>query len=377
MKKSVSRPKYRQYLRVAILLAVVVAAALLASNLLNKPADNTVSAPIKEITKTVEKLQINTLETKTLEVLAKATGLPAFATQDGLTISLAPGKNDAGTYNFVVKTEDQEITYEVTATHKAIDAESLKAEINKILGNKQSSFGVLVRDLNNKANEVQINPLVQFYPGSIAKMPVVVLTLLDIDAGKISFDDTYAVQAQYKFSTSDSIGRLANGTKVKVRELIEKTIHESNNTAMYHLRGLLGGIDEVERREKSDLNLYNFNDAPHHIVAPLEVGQLYEQLYRGTLLSKANSEYLIDLMKNTLPSMREGIPKGINDSSLQIANKVGFLNSLGKVSYGDSAIVFGKKTDYILVIVDKNIAWNEALDKIHKISKLVQSRMDI
>jgi hypothetical protein len=340
----------------------------------NKPKSDPVpeiSGPIEQTTLPAAALSVVAGETKQLTLAIQPESapqnLPGFLKLTGNILEAKPGKYDAGEHKLTFAAAGRQQDATVTVTRAAIDWAALGNEVKALLGSKQKNYGIWIEDLLYKEH-FELNPTEVYLPGSMAKLPVIILTLRDIDAGKFKFDDTYPVKNKNKHSNSDSIGRLAEGTPVKIKDYIYYTIHESNNSAMYSMRDMIGGVDIVDQRTKVELGAYTYHDAPGHIAMPVDVATVIKGLYEGKFLSKANTDYLLDLMKNTLPSMREAIPAGIPDKSLPVANKVGFLNTKDGTAYGDLAIVYGKTTDYLIIVLDRSVTWEEGRTNAKKIA---------
>ena len=66
--------------------------------------------------------------------------------------------------------------------------------------------------------------------------------------------------------------------------------------------------------------------------------------------------------------MREAIPAGIPDKSVAVANKVGFLNTKDGTAYGDLGIVYGKTTDFLIIVLDRKTSWDEGRNNAKKIA---------
>ena len=263
---------------------------------------------------------------------------------------------------------------EVKVLVDRLDLSSLQKELQELTGVASGMIGIYIHDFG-RDQQINLNGGIEYWPGSVAKLPVVILALRDIDSGKLLPSDTFPVQDLYRFSYSDNVGGLPDGAPVSIQTLIDETIHLSNNSAMYHLRAALGGVEEVLDRTKSELGVGSFNDLPHHVAKPQEIGKVLADLYYGKTLSTDSQSMLLNLMKNSVPSLRDGIPSQL-PSSTEVANKVGFLFGKGKDAYNDAAIIYGIKTDYALVIMTNGYEYDAGREQVRKISKLVHSYLE-
>ncbi|MCA9380695.1 serine hydrolase [Candidatus Dojkabacteria bacterium] len=286
-------------------------------------------------------------------------------------ITLIPVKEDIGITKETINTNNrvQVLILKDTKLRK-IDFTNLEQDLNNFLGTEQSHFGIYLYDLNrNQALEINDNQT--FPPASISKLPSVLLTLRDIDAGKYSFDTLVTVKDELKHTNWDTIGQYPAGTKLPLRTFIDAAILESNNSAHYHLHNLLGGLSVVNPRTQNELGAQTFFLDPHQATAR-SIGTVLIKLYKGEILSEELTDYMINLMKNTGSDLRLAIPGGV-PNGVEVANKVGFLfGGIEGSTYSDSAIVYGEKTDYVLVVLnDKAPDYPYGYLKIKDISEIV------
>lgn len=260
--------------------------------------------------------------------------------------------------------------------YSEVDLTSLKKDLKSYLSNKglDSKYGIYIKDLGRNET-VSINADTIFPPASMAKMTMAMLILRDIDAGKYTLDTTYPIQDSVKFSTEDDLGKLPNGTPVTIRKYLEKLIEDSNNTAWYHMDKFLGGsYESVNPRTISELGVNPLFLNPHEGTAS-NLGHLFEDLYNARTVSVKSRDYLIDLMEHALEWNRAGIGLGL-PTGIQFANKIGNLWTDSDINYCDSAIVYGKYTNYILIIMDKDIDWESGKVNLKDLSSIVYNYLD-
>lgn len=121
------------------------------------------------------------------------------------------------------------------------------------------------------------------------------------------------------------------------------------------------GFEESGRLIGAD-SIYSV-DAENYTKAS-EIGRVLDEIYHGTYVSEAASEKLLALMKDQriITKIPAGLPEGIES-----ANKTGELIGIEN----DAAIVYGRNTDYILVVMsnDNNIG----TEPVAHVSSLVYS----
>lgn len=361
--------KQRRPIQPRMAFALAITALLLVSVLLvsklTASASKLQPATAQAISSNTDRpVQVYTFDKQEIEkpegyLLAGASNLPDYII-NGEKLTIRPTKYDVGTvdlkfYRANLHTHQIDtITYQVTTKPVPFDKEKLLADIRAKLGDKVDNYGVYIYDLQ-RDETVEINSDQQIPPGSISKLPVAILTLRDIDAGTATFNTTYPVQNKYKHSTYDSIGMLPEGTQVSLKTYLQALILQSNNSAQYHLRERLGSTGVLNTRTHAELGVNPFFEDPH-IATAKNIGTVLTRLYRGELLSAANTDFLLGLMTSIDPSsgLRNGIPYGLrNRTTIKIANKVGFLFGGNDNVYNDSAIVWAPRTDYVVVIMNK------------------------
>lgn len=287
---------------------------------------------------------------------------------------------DVGTSSADATSSDYLSSYDLSLLSQAKSAVSptslaeLEKEIRTYLDNDLGEYSLYLQDLKT-GEKILINSSVVFSPASIAKVPVAILVLRDIEAGKYTLDTTYPMYDSQKFSYIGDLGSLPNGTPVTMRQYLEEMIGQSDNNAWYALTYFLGGNYEVVNpRIIEELHANPFFLDPHTTTAA-NVGNVFSDLYNGVTLSATSRNYLISLMENADSSLRTGIGLGL-PSGTRFANKIGFLDTDTESSYQDAAIVWGTKTNYVLVILDKNQDWGVAQSKLSAISKMVYNFLE-
>jgi len=301
--------------------------------------------------------------------------LPPFIKYSNNSLVISPKKFDDGEYVVEFKNGMSTIKTTVEVSYAKVDSKSMINDLSDYLNSKGifNKYGIYIKDLGRNISS-QINGSTDFPPASMAKLTMAVLVLRDIEAGKYTLDTTYPIQDSVKFSTEDDLGVLPNGTPVPIHTYLEKLIEDSNNTAWYHIDKFLGGSYEaVDPRTVTELGVNVFLNP--HKGTPVEMGQILNDIYNARTLSAKSRDYLINLMKNALEWNRQGIGLGLPDG-VQFANKIGNLWTENDINFCDSAIVYGKNTDYILIIMDKDIDWVSGKQNLADLSKIVYSYLD-
>lgn len=305
--------------------------------------------------------------------------LPKFAKLDKGILTATPAKYDVGTYFLVTKDKTQNNKRHIKTLQVAlsdVNVEQMKAEIMSSLGANANNFGIYIQDLQRDQVLFDLNAEEIFPPGSISKLPVALLTLRDLDSGKLTPETTYPVSNKYKHSRSDGIGALAEGTKVRVDTYLRELLRNSNNTAQYHLREMLGSTGVMYERTQAELEAITLAEDPH-VAKPKDVARLWVNVYTGKVLSEKWKNYFLDNLNQAAPGLREAIVAGL-PKDVWAATKVGFLFGGKDNVYNDSGIVKGKYTDYVIAVFNRKApAFPTGSRKIADISRIVYKYLDV
>lgn len=259
------------------------------------------------------------------------------------------------------------VTVSTTPTPK-IDYISLKQEILDTVDDELEKYGIYVKNLKT-GEMIDINGDTVFPPASISKVPVAMLVLRDVDNGVFSLDQTFTLKGWYKQYSTDSMYYKPTNSKHTLRTYLDYLIRYSDNTAMTALEDLLGGVDKINQRSKDELGITTFFRLPHMCTAK-EIGRIFEMIYNEDFLSKESNDFLIDLLSNIGEWMQNRIPKGIPEgANVKIAHKIGDITTEFGAEIADAGIIYGEKTDFILVVVNKDIQIESAQNKIIKITE--------
>lgn len=307
-----------------------------------------------------------------------STELPTFVKKEGNSLKFFPTKQDNGSLKLLFAPKNNAESGRLVRTYNIglppVDFAKLKEEVLAIMGNNAEYMGMYLEDIV-RGEKVLINPERSFKPGSISKLPVGILTILDFQNGKRKLTDTYNVQNALKHSTADAIGRLPQGTPVQLKQYVEELFRVSSNTAQYHLRTMLGSTGVLNDRTHTELDVNQFYEDPHE-ASPNSVGKVLKDIYLGKTLKGEWRDYFYNTLGAAAPSLRDAIPAGVS-KDVRVVNKVGFLFGKGATTYSDAATVFGKNTDYILVVFnDRAPQFPQGSQVIKQISQKVYSYID-
>jgi beta-lactamase class A len=225
----------------------------------------------------------------------------------------------------------------------------LQTAIETITRSVNAAWGVFIKSIET-GEEVAINADRQMETMSTIKIPLMIEVFEQIKAGKFKLADKYTfVQADSQPGTG-TIQRLDPGAVMTVKDLITLMIIVSDNTATEVLFRMVGGPDAVNARMEaiglkntramnipskwfpqlraaaSTEQFYRDGKYPFGLSTPREMGRLLEMMERGTLVDKASSDLMLQMMRGQL--YRTRIPRYI--TGYRIPHKTGdFLPYVG------------------------------------------------
>lgn len=179
----------------------------------------------------------------------------------------------------------------------------LKEKIQNYITKNNLNVSVYVENYRNGV-WMGINERTGFFPTSMNKLPVAVLTMRNIEEGVLNLDTMLEIKDSDR---TDSSGELYK-TKEKqlpVRILLEKLLKESDNTALRILlhNVNLGDLQFVLDYYGIDINVdyqKQQRDKKPDLITPKAMSNLFSSLYFSTVLEPANSEYLLSLLTDTV-----------------------------------------------------------------------------
>ena len=236
----------------------------------------------------------------------------------------------------------------------------LQASIERTTRSVNATWGIYVKSLET-SEEIALDADRQMETMSTIKIPLMVEAFEQIKAGTFKLTDKYTfVQGDSQPGTG-TIQRLDPGAVMTVKDLLTLMIIVSDNTATEVLYRMVGGPDAVNRRmdalglkntramnipskwfavlraAPSAEQFYRDGKNPFGLSTPREMGRLLEMMERGTLVDKASSELMLQMMRGQLyrtriPRYVTGfrIPHKTGDFLPYVGDDVGMLEAQGK-----------------------------------------------
>lgn len=245
------------------------------------------------------------------------------------------------------------------ARQPATSLDRLKASIQRTTASINATWGIYVKSLDT-GEEIAIEADRQMDTMSVIKIPLMVEVLTQVKGGKFALTDKYALVKDDIRPGTGVIRSLDPGATLTVKDLLTLMIIVSDNTATDALYRMVGGPEAVNRRmtamglkqtvapanakawfdalqaERDNEKFHREAKHPFGLSTPREIGMLLEQMERGTLIDKASSDLMLQILRGQLyrtriPRFLSGfaVPHKTGDFLPYIGNDVGVLESPG------------------------------------------------
>jgi beta-lactamase class A len=235
----------------------------------------------------------------------------------------------------------------------------LDAAIERIVRSVNATWGIYAKSIET-GEEIAIDADRQMDTMSVIKIPLMVEVFQQIKDGRFTLADKYTLTKEDILPGTGIMRSLDPGAVLTVKDLITLMIIVSDNTATDVLYRMVGGVEAVNRRmdalglpktrapapsrawfdalraSPSAAEFHRAAKTPYGLSTPRETGLLLERMERGTLVDKATSDLMLQILRgqvyrSRIPRLVSGfrIPHKTGDFLPYIANDVGVLESQG------------------------------------------------
>ena len=238
-----------------------------------------------------------------------------------------------------------------------------KAAIERILKNSEGQYGIYIKNLKTGESYAK-NQHQTFEVGSLYKIWVMGTVFEKIKEGKIKKDDEIianVLDLNKEFNIDKEDAELTGGTlNFSVTSALEQMITISHNYAAMALTKKAGRLSIATF-------LKNYHLTESSLGPPLrssasDLGNLFEKLYKGEVVSAEYSQKMLDILSRQ--KINDRIPKYLPSSTI-VAHKTGDIGYFES----DAGIVFSPEGDYIIVVLSETKNPEEAGDKIGRIAE--------
>jgi len=258
----------------------------------------------------------------------------------------------------------------------------LDSKIRSLIQDYHGDIGVYVKSLKN-GSIVTINGDTVFPTASIIKVPIFVGVMDKINRGELFYDSSLIYKDSLLYEGEDILGSFKSDEKILLKKVIMLMLTTSDNTASLWLQSLAGKgtrinaiLDSLGLKytrvnsrtpgRETNRNIYGWGQT-----TPLEMGKLFEMIYRNQIFSAAMCERMMRCLGRNYWDEDEAISQ--IPPLIEVFSKNGCVDA----SRSEVLLVNAPHNPYIFCIFTKNnkdTSWthlNEAWALARRISKLL------
>lgn len=254
------------------------------------------------------------------------------------------------------------------------DAEwdTMVASLAKMSAGYRGHVGIYLKDLNSD-RVWEHNPDQLFTAASLIKVPIMVSILQKIKLGELTLNTPLKLTRRLRAGGSGSLKWAREGTMLSVMEVIFKMITESDNTAtkmlidhagMDYLQQAFEGLGLIHTRIYPEgMSLAYGRVSRENYTTAREMAGLMEGIYKGEVVDKDSSEFMLDVLKHnkSRSRLKKGLPLG-----WELGHKTGLLRR----SCHDVGIVFSPRGDYVIAVLTGEVPdYTSAKNFIARVAK--------
>lgn len=242
---------------------------------------------------------------------------------------------------------------------------SLKDTVENVLLGKEGTYGIFIKNLKT-GESYAFNEHKNFEPGSLYKIWILAVTFNEIENGRLKENQILSQEIAVlneKFHISSESAELTEGQiTLSAKEAMEQMITISDNYSALLLSEKVRFSTVKIFLQKNDFNESFLGEPPQ--TTPYDIALFFEKLYKGELANQENTDKMLSLFKKQ--RLNSKLPKYLPKETI-IAHKTG---EIGYFSH-DAGIVYTPNGDYVIAILSKSEAPDQANEQIAEISKKV------
>jgi beta-lactamase class A len=211
-----------------------------------------------------------------------------------------------------------------------------------------------------------------FAPASLLKVPILIAALKVVESNpgllekKFSYDSS-VYQDHIDPNLPDE--QIVFGKSYTLRDLMERMIINSDNTAKNMIMGIIG--DDKLMEVWKDLGVPEpAANSPEDFITVKDYSSFFRILYNATYLNRELSEMALEILSRTRfdVGLAKGVPNGV-----ELSNKFGergFSDSNIKQLH-DCGIVYAQGSPYLVCVMTRGVDWQNQAELIAEISRKV------
>ncbi len=246
-----------------------------------------------------------------------------------------------------------------------IPSSGLEKVVRKVLSGTRGTYSVVIKNLKT-GESYYLEEKKQFEAGSLYKIWILSETMNQLQKGRIKENEVLSeeiVVLNKAFDISSESAELTEGTlEITVSNAIRQMVAISHNYSALILSKKIGVSNAKKFIKDNGFEQTSLGIPPK--TTAFDVSLFFEKLYKGEIVNQQRSDKMMELFKKQ--ELDNKLPKYLPEGTV-VAHKTGEINYFSH----DAGIVFGEKTDYIIVVLSESTNPAGAEDRIGKISKAV------
>lgn len=221
----------------------------------------------------------------------------------------------------------------------------LRKAMKEYVNNQNGSVGIYFEYLPSGIS-IGVNDREEVKIVSLTKVPLVMSIMKKIEKGQLSLDTKVVIKEENLDPKFGNLYKKGAGAVFSVKELIDESLINSDNTAYDALFNLLTIEEIVEVYENLEIEVNSRETKP--IVSPKSFSSIFRSLYLASYLSEEDSNYILEILTRT--SFNDKIPAGVKDKNIKVAHKIGVFSRLdaSEKLFSDCGIIYIPERPYIV-----------------------------
>lgn len=249
-------------------------------------------------------------------------------------------------------------------------SKSLEETIQNAMEGTKGTYGIVVKNLKTGENYV-LSDRKKFNSASLYKLWIMAETYGQIKKGVLREDDILSEDVEVlneKFRIGTESAELKEGTITSsVSEALQKmtTVSDNYSALLLTQKIRLSKVKAFLTQNGFDESSVGTDGSDPQTTA-YDIALFFEKLYKGELADNEYTGKMFSLLKDQ--RLNNKIPRDLPKNTV-IAHKTGELDEYTH----DAGIVYGKKGDYIIVVLSKSTDPDLAENRISNVSSAVYS----
>jgi beta-lactamase class A len=241
----------------------------------------------------------------------------------------------------------------------------LLSVVKKSMEGTKGTYGIAIKNLKT-GEEYYQNQHLSFPSASLYKLWVMAVAYDQLEKGKLKPDDVLSssiVDLNKQFNIASESAELKEGEiRLTANQALFQMITISHNYAALLLSKKVGLTNVTNFLKANSFFESNIGQPPKTTAKDIE--KFFEKLYNGEIVSKKQSVTMLGLLRQQ--KINDRIPQELPED-IDVAHKTGEIDYFKH----DAGIVFGKKADYVIVVLSKSDNPQAAAIRIAGLSKAV------